>query len=565
MIKAKEKLSQYVYKEKKSILIIIFVIIVGVIFNNLNPTIYGKIIDSITEKDINSLKKYLIINAFVLISISLLSVLETTLGNLITYRINNRIKEIIFKKILLKRCKNLDSYMTGELISKLESDTSTIVSYYIDIITSISMIVFNLVISVVFIFNISIKLSVIAILLLPITYVINILFRKKVKELQEKQQNENDKYMGFVNETLTNINGVKVFQLELFSLKKYIEYLNSLLNILRKENRTSNLIYILQNTVAVVVNLTITFFSAVLILDGKMSLGNMVAFSAYLDKLSDAFSKIMSININKQKFLVSYERINELIEKDTLEILDQGITIDEINSINFENVSFGYDERNIINMINFKINNPGIYTIVGKNGGGKSTLFRILLRLYEHDKGNIYINKINIGKISISSLRNSISYLAKEPFILNDTFMNNLIIGDASSTIEEVIEVCKKVGLHEYIISLPEEYNTFIEENGSNLSSGQKQKLCFTRILLRKRKLILLDEVTSDIDGESERKIVEVIKELSSDAIIISISHKLSSFINSDKIFLINNGTIEISGTHQDLMNEPLYKELFET
>lgn len=267
-----------------------------------------------------------------------------------------------------------------------------------------------------------------------------------------------------------------------------------------------------------------------------------------------AISKILDININKQVVNISYDRILSIFEK--TENNGSGLNIERIETINFKDVSFRYNKDKVLKKASFNINEPGIYSFVGENGSGKTTIFSLIEKLYYVDEGEIKINNYDINSIRTESLRKCVLYLTKKPYLINGSILDNIRMGNNETSIEKIQKICKRVGIHNDIIQLEDGYNTLIHETGKNLSSGQLQKLVFVRSYLQKVSIILLDEATSDLDGKSEKDICELIKELSKYFIVLNISHRPLSVQMSRKVFFIQNGEIVKEGKHIDLLRE---------
>lgn len=566
MNKSQKWIKEYLLKYKFLFGILLLVIILGIIIDSISPYIYGKTIDSIIQKDITEVKVNLFIFFLISIVVHILTILETTIGKQLSMKIENELKINLYTLILSMKCREQDKYMEGELLNRLEFEVAAIIDYYIDLITGSLMIIFNFMLSLYFLIRISVKLTVTALFLLPISYIINFCFRKQLRCIQYMQKKFSDRYFGFLNECLGNLKGIKAFQAEVKYTKKYNELLFENFSIMLKNIKITNLMTFIRGIFNESFNIIILFISAVIILNGQMTIGNMVAFNTYLGKVFTAISKIMELNVQKQKLIVSFERIEELKAKAKENIEDDivGKELKSIDTIEFNNVYFRYDVKNILNELNLKIDTKGLYSIVGKNGTGKSTLLKLLEKFYFCSEGIIRINSVDIREISTNQLRSQIAFLAKEPFMINDTIFNNLKIGNEDISTEEMIEACISVGLHRDIQTFKEGYNTILGEGGSHLSSGQKQKLGIARVLLRNTSLILLDEATSDLDGEVEKEICMLIRELSKDRIILNIGHRVEIVRQSDRVMVLDEGKIKADDVPMELEKKcSYYQKLF--
>lgn len=328
-------------------------------------------------------------------------------------------------------------------------------SYYLDCMTSILMIVVNLGISVYFILNISKSLAGITFITIPMLYFINFIFQKKVYMMNQKIRIFTDKYYSFLNESLSEVIQIKAFGLENIVSQRYKEYLKERLRILLKKEVLLQKIGFIRGGSGNIINVIILFVAGMSIVAGNMTIGMLVSFCSYMEKFFEALSKIMELNLNKQEVVVSYERMNEILNSEKEE--NNGIILKEpIQKIQFRQVIFGYKDNLVLKKIDLSIENPGLYSLVGSNGCGKSTIFKLLERFYECKVGKIEINQVPINKYSASDLRNNIVYMPKKPFFLQGTIMDNLKLGQNEISDLEVIEVCKKVGIHSDIQKLDE-------------------------------------------------------------------------------------------------------------
>lgn len=560
-------LKKYIYPQRVKIAFIVLLILVGSFIGNLSPFLYGKMLDSIVAFDINHLMRLIIIYFIVTVGTTILSIFEGYMGKMVSFKIVKSSQRDLFNKIVRLKASAFEKYTSGELISRLNGDSEGVVSFLLDVITSILNIFINISVSLYFVLKISIKLSSVSIFYIPASLIVTIAARKRFKKLAEKRKIFNDKYFGYVNETFSNNIGIKCFRLEKKACDKYDNFISKELDIEKHSMVLGGIIQMLNTLISVISSLYIIYLSGILIKDGLLTIGTMVSFNTYINKLFASISQILGLNISKQTVSVSLDRLISLISEKSEDMEEYEKELkNEPDYINVRNVCFRYndDSDTVINNLSFSLDSPGFYSFVGKNGCGKSTLAKLLVKLYDVDSGYMEINGIDYNNCSIDSLRENITYIQKEDFFLNDTIYNNLSLANERVSAEDIYISCQAVGIDEFINSLPDKYDTVVGEGGSTLSSGQRQKLNIARALLKKTKILIFDETTSNLDGESEKNVIAILKKISKYSIVIFISHKVLSIVQSDRIFLMENGNIVDSGTHEQLSkNNDMYRELF--
>lgn len=522
---------------------LIIIIGIGVLLNGISPYVFGKIIDAITAYSSEEFKKLLLLYLIILLATQVLNIIETMLGTYAVNKIQNEMQQTLMNKMLTLKCCESDKVSEGELLNRLEFDADEIVSYYIDLISSILMIAVNLLISLYFIFHISVGLSGMVVITIPVLYTINFVCRRQLQTFQKSYKVFLDGYYEIVNWVLNHLQFIKIFQIQPQINNDYQETLKQKIKLEVKGVWLTNKVGGLRGLLIVILNIAILFCAGMAIINGQMSIGNMVAFNSYLSTLLEACNKILELNLDKQKVNISYERMQELEnwEKEETGRNDQGafLKIGKIEKIELQNVCFSYGNKQVLQGLDLCFNGSGLYTIIGENGCGKSTVLRLLERLYDCAEGDILINQRKIEEYSLFSLRSNLAYMAKEPFFARDTILNNLRLGTNGVVEDEVIKACKMVGIHDDIIGLPKKYNTIMEPQGRNFSSGQKQKLGFARILLQKAQVYLLDEVTSDLDDISRERIWNIILGLAEEHIVINVTHYAEHMKNSKEIFMM--------------------------
>lgn len=316
-------------------------------------------------------------------------------------------------------------------------------------------------------------------------------------------------------------------------------------------------------------NLSLTLvciFGTILALYNMISLGDMGSFVLYSRKFSGPINEIANIFVDLQSALAASERVFNLIDEDP-EPSDKPLAT-ELNAngdVKFKNVTFGYDKsRTIIDDLSFDVKSGEVVAIVGPTGAGKTTIVNLLMRFYDIDSGEIAVDGINISDIKRESLRNNYTMVLQDTWLFHGSVYENVSYGKKDATLEDVIKVCKAAKIHNFIMHLPKGYDTILIEGGTNISKGQKQLLTIARAMLLDKKMLILDEATSNVDTQTEIKIQDAMKELMKGKTCFIIAHRLSTIQNADLILVVNNGKIIEKGRHEELLaKNGFYKELY--
>lgn len=541
-------------------------ILMGTVVGSITPYLFGKVIDLIVSG--NASKIFIIMFEMLMLEFisALLSACENYFGSMVTLKISNNIKSDLLSRIICMDMNRLDTYLKGELINKLEGESSAISSAYIQFITGVLQIVVSVIISLYFAILLSKELTMVFILFFPILYAGSMILKKKYQNSIEKIKKYTDRYLAIINELFHNFEGVKSNVLEAIIQKK--------IHFLFNENEMLSKQYYLiqgqmsfnQNSINAIFDCILICVAGILITNGKLSIGNYVSFNQYIGKLIQSASQIMGFVVGLAACKISIGRIEDILNEPIENLLiKEKNHMETIDKIKLESIYFRYNNQLVLKNLNLTINKAGFYSIVGKNGCGKSTLVKLILRLYRQEDGNIYFNDSNIEDINLSNLRKHISYIAKEPFLLNESIRYNITMGNEIDE-KKLNDICEKLELLDFIHNLPNKYEEIIGEKGFVLSSGTKQKLSIARALIQDTSLWLCDEITSDLDGKVEGKIVNLLREIAKYKIIILISHKLSTIEKSDSIFVMNHGKIIDFGTNEELIKRSkLYQQIFDS
>ena len=557
----------YSSKYKFQLLILYTIAIISDVITLLPLYLFGKSVDYVICKNLVYIKKIIIFMIIIFFVNSILSSIETYLSAKLNNKITYDIKTKLFNKIMSTTMSEYQKLKIGEYVSRIEGDASVICKFIINDLSDFIIYIIDIVVSLYFILKISLKLSLIAIMIIPINFLFMFFLGKSIDTNTRKGKKIADSYFAYLNEVLNSYKEIKCLNILQNVMNRYSSFLNeSIKNTFIIKMIT--LIYNLVNQfIASISQWMILFYASILIIGNKLTVGSYVAFNSYLGKFVNSIYKFSDFHISMKTLKVSMERveyINSLSYEQPVEKMDN--ILFKRGSIIINNINFKYDDSNnyLLNNFSLKIKPNSLYGIVGLNGCGKSTLLNLICRLYEVNNGNIIIDGYNINDISLNSLRNNIVYIQQDPFIFSGSIFENLAILNHNVKIEDVKKACETAHIDNYIESLPQKYLTRIGDGAMSLSGGQKQKLAIARAIISNRKIFLFDEITSGLDGESEEYILNTLNLLSKNKTIIVIAHRLTTLLQVHNIFVMSNGKLVGNGSHYELIQYcDEYKKLY--
>ncbi len=402
--------------------------------------------------------------------------------------------------------------------------------------------------------------NVISVILLVLYGIIVFCYNKPIKKINEKQMEENSQVTSYLVESLNGIETVKAFnaekKAEYKTEKLFIKFLKSIF----KGGFLSNSQQSLTNAVYVIGETVILWVGTVKILNGELTVGELITFNALLAYFLDPVKNLINLQPTMQTAIVAADRLGEILDLEPEKKENEESKIKDVSlnkKIEISNLDFRYGTRQfVLKNINLTINPGEKIALVGESGSGKTTLVKLLMNFYEFEKGEIMFGDYNIKDINIESLRDKIAYISQDIFLFSGTIRENLMLGNEDATLDEIIEACKLSKANEFIEKMPLRYDTMLEENGANLSGGQKQRLAIARALLKKPDILIMDEATSNLDSITEKAIEKTINELSDNITTVIIAHRLSTIMRCDKIYVMADGEIIEQGSHTQLMND---------
>ncbi|MCF7794635.1 MAG: ABC transporter ATP-binding protein/permease [Candidatus Cloacimonetes bacterium] len=423
--------------------------------------------------------------------------------------------------------------------------------------------------SLFFMVNISLKLTLLAVIPTPILSIVIMVFGRQIHHRFRKVQKTFAELSGKVQESISGIRVVKAFVQEESELEKMSEsamdYVNDNIRLVKIHAMFHPMMFLIIN---MCMGIILVFGGEAAILN-DISIGEFVAFFQYLGMLVWPMIAIGWIVNLFQRGTASLKRLNSIFEQDP-EIFDEDID-PEIKilhgAIRFQNLSFNYKEGSavILDDISFQIEAGKTLAIVGKTGCGKSTIIELLTRVYNPPANSVFIDEHELFKIPLNTLRNNIVMVPQEIFLFSDTVANNIKLGKADADMEEVIEVTKKAQVYDSILEFDKGFDTMVGERGVTLSGGQKQRLAIARALLTNPNILVLDDALSAVDTKTEKNILDDLINLRKNKTTIIISHRISSIQHADKIIVLNNAKIEEEGSHEELLQDcGIYRDLYE-
>ena len=475
----------------------------------------------------------------------------------------------MFSSLISADTKLVDNKHSGKFVTNLTNDVAMITNLVSTVILNLfkdSLTLIGL-LSVMFYQNW--KLSLIAIIMIPVASLAAKSLGKRISKITTQQMDHAGILNSYLIEIFKNHKLTKIFQREEYERDRANKYIEALKNASRKINivfvRASPIMEFLTGIMIAF----LIFFSAKLISNNELEVSNFFSFLAAMMLAYQPVRSLATLNIGIQQGLAGARRVLPIIDSipEIKDIKNPEELIVKKGDIKLENVDFSYNNREtkILRSVNISIPGEKMTALVGHSGAGKSTILNLIPRFYNADSGDIKIDNQSIYNSKIYSLRKNISLVSQDTTLFDDTIINNISYANLNASKKEVEEAAKYSFADEFIQKLPKKYNTIIGENGIRLSGGEKQRLSIARAILKKSPIILLDEATSSLDAETENKIQKAITFLTKGKTTVVIAHRLSTILNADKIYVIDNGEVAGEGKHDELLNSSnIYKNFYE-
>jgi len=519
----------------------------------------------LVDEYINPQKNHL--NGFIVVILSLLGVnvtirLLTMLRSLTLIRAGNKIivklRELVFNKIQQLSIARISKRTSGELMNRVTGDTGVLQQFITHDMGNVVEQVLIFVGVAVYLIVYDWRLALMIFIPMPLVIFINRALWSRLHRMYHRQWTFNAKASTILHDIFSGIRVVKAFGMEHREVERYDEVTATECQIQMRNERYFAIISPIINFLMGAGEFFLLYYVGTKIINMEMTLGEMAQFSAYVSMIYGPMRWLSNLPRRLIRVMTSIVKIFDIIdEKIDVEDVKNAKNISIEGYIDFDNVSFGYDDTvDVLKHIDLHVKPGEMIGIVGKSGVGKSTLINLVMRLYDANEGSIKIDGIDIKDISQESLRSQIGVVLQETFLFSGTIYENIAYAKPDATRDEVITAAKIAGAHQFIMKLPEAYNTKVGERGHTLSGGERQRVSIARALLHDPRILILDEATASLDTETEKQIQDSLQQLIKDRTTLAIAHRLSTLRNATRLIVLDKGTVAEVGTHDELMRK---------
>jgi subfamily B ATP-binding cassette protein MsbA len=457
----------------------------------------------------------------------------------------------------------------GEIISRIINDVEQTKNFVITGLMNVWLDVVTIIIAIGIMMTMDIKLTLVSIVLFPFYGLSVKYFYGKLRHLTRVRSQALAEVQGHLHERVQGMPVIRSFATEEFEQNQFAKENSHFLNKALDHTSWNARTFAVVNTLTDIAPLVVISYAGYQVIHGQLSIGTMVAFIAYIEQLYGPLRRLINSSTTLTQAFASMDRVFEFIDV-PYEVVDKPnakLASKVKGDVEFQNISFRYQENEdlIIEDLSLQIKSGETVALVGMSGGGKSTLVSLLPRFYDVTAGRILLDHIDIRDYQTQSLREQIGMVLQDTFLFSNTVRENILIGKPDASEEEIIAAAKAANAHDFILKLPNGYDTKVGERGVKLSGGQKQRVSIARVFLKNPPILVLDEATSALDLESEHLIQEALEKLAKDRTTFIVAHRLSTITHSDKIVLIEDGKVVEKGTHQELMEKKShYYKLFQ-
>ena len=558
--------------EKYRLLVILSLLMAAatVVLSLYLPILTGQAVDGIIAKGLvnfTGLFKILKTMLAVIVATAVFQWLMNVINNHITYHVVQDIRKEAFAKLEKLPLKYVDSRSYGDIVSRMISDVDQFAEGLLMGFTQLFTGVLTILGTLFFMFDINVKIALVVVVLTPLSLFVAGFIAKRTYNMFKKQSETKGEQTSLIEEMVGNLKVVKAFGHEDENQETFDEINGRLQKYSLDAIFYSSLVNPCTRFINSMIYAGVGITGAVAALNGRLTVGQLTCFLSYANQYTKPFNEISGVVTELQNALACAARVFELIEEEP-EIADKetAVVLEEAEGkIELSNVYFSYTaDKKLIQDFNLSVKPGQRIAIVGPTGCGKTTLINLLMRFYDVNEGAISVDDNEIREITRGSLRTNFGMVLQETWIRGGTVKDNIVIGKPDATMEEVIRAAKESHAHDFIKRLPQGYDTVLSEDGGNLSQGQKQLLCITRVMLCLPPMLILDEATSSIDTRTEIKIQQAFARMMEGRTSFIVAHRLSTIREADIILVMKDGNIIEQGSHEELLRgNGFYAELY--
>ncbi len=559
-------LSPSIFKYRRTYIGLLFLLVIDIFLMLAFAWFFGEITDAAVQGELRRLK-WLVPTGFALTILSLISTYYNIYWESIaTNGVKRDFKAMFFRHVLRLPTKDITNLRSGELVSHFTNDVHSIDGVIGSSLINLIRLPFVYIAVFIFLFHINWKLCLISIIFAPIAILISAIFGLLLRNNSRMIHDLLGKINSLLSETFHGFFVIRSFTLEKVIYKKYVKQNEELYSLELKNTKLQGWFISGGRAASAITFLISLCLGAYFVSQKILTVGALLSYVNLVDHLVYPLTGLAAQWASFQRAATALERISKILDLSTESTNLSNYTLPKpiVKSIEFQNVTFGYDEhRRVLEKFNLHIPAGKVVALVGASGAGKSTIFNLLQGLYKPQYGTVAIDDIPIEDRPLSEIRSLISLVPQDTFLFGGTIRENLLLARPNITDEEMIHAAIVSKIHDFILTLPNGYNTEIGERGMKLSGGQKQRIAIARAILKNAPILLLDEATSALDSETEREVKESLDFLMHNRTTLVIAHRLSTIENADMIVVIENGKIVQTGKHNELiLEEGLYRKL---
>ncbi|MBQ6475237.1 MAG: ABC transporter ATP-binding protein [Clostridia bacterium] len=558
----------------RQLILVMICILAASVFTLLPSILTGKIIDEgLIGKNLRALVIYIVLSLLVTLAANLIGVGQSWLNTWIAQHITFDIRNGLFRHLQRMSQRFFTSNSQGDIITRMTSDVDGVQRVISDTFANILSNAITLVVAIVAMYRKNWILATLGLLVVPLFALPTRKVGKTRWTLTREAQECNDEVNGILNETMS-VSGqllVKLFGKERYEYNRYKDVSRRMIRLNIRENMAGRWFRVALSTFASIGPMLLYLVGGILLMqkDSTLTVGDITVLVSLLGRMYMPVNQLLNVQVDWVRSMAMFTRIFEYFDM-PIEIKDAPNAVEPQQAhgnVTFENVSFSYESsRQILKDISFTLESGHSVAIVGPSGSGKSTIINLIPRLYDVEEGRVLFDGIDVRNLKLDFLRRNIGVVSQETYLFNGTVRDNLLYAKPDATEEELINVCKKANIYDFILQQEDGFETVVGNRGLKLSGGEKQRLSIARVLLKDPALLIFDEATSALDSISESKIQEAIDPIIESRTSILIAHRLSTILAADEILVVEDGRIVERGQHQELLEKNgVYRLLYET